>query len=181
MRTGDGQARAISDVVSRRTYQASDLYQRFLKKYGSEDQLIIADSFNGNRLMVLTLNRDKWGVPDREKALLNALRTPLFCSYRRLRQLAEMALAHDGVTLAQQARPLLVGRLLAKGLYRREAEAAALMAEGASNREIATVLGISEGTVRKHVDRVFCKLGVHNRAAATRAVLSVVPPVDEPA
>ncbi len=173
-RTGDGRARAISDLVARRDYRASALYCRFLKKYRSEDQLIIAADFDANRLVVLTLNRDSWGFSEREKAILNALRDPLFHTHRRLRQLAEAALAHDGVALTQQARPVLIEALAAKGLNRREAETAALMAEGASNREIAAALTVCEGTVRKHVDRVFYKLGVRNRAAATRAALGLL-------
>lgn len=62
-----------------------------------------------------------------------------------------------------------------KGLHPREAEVAAILAEGDSNRAIAAALEISEGTVRKHVNRIFLKLGVHNRAAATRAALGVLP------
>ena len=114
------------------------------------------------------------GFSEREKAILDALREPLFHTYRRLRQLAEVALVQDGVSLTQQTRPVLIEALAAKGLNRREAETAAMMAEGCSNREIAAAMAICEGTVRKHVDRVFHKLGVHNRAAATRAALSLV-------
>jgi len=174
MRSGDGRARAISDLVTQRDYRASDLYRRFLKKYRSEDQLTIAETFDANRLAVLTLNRDTWGFAAREKAILDALREPLFQTYRRLRQLSEFALAQDGVSLMQQARPALIEALSAKGLHRREAETAAMMAEGASNREIAAAMGICEGTVRKHADRVFHKFGVRNRAAATRAVLTLL-------
>jgi DNA-binding CsgD family transcriptional regulator len=51
-------------------------------------------------------------------------------------------------------------------LTRREHEVLSLMARGATNREIAHRLVITEGTVKSHVKHVFRKLGVTNRAQA---------------
>ena len=42
----------------------------------------------------------------------------------------------------------------------------ALIAEGKTNREIATDLFLSEGTVRNYVSSILSKLGVSNRAEA---------------
>ena len=42
----------------------------------------------------------------------------------------------------------------------REAEVLNHLAEGKVNREITVVLGISERTVQKHLERVYKKLGV---------------------
>lgn len=172
--TRDGGARAISDCLNRRRFQSLDVYFNFLKKYRTEDQLIIAESYEHTRMLVLTLNRDTWGFNPREKAILNSLRVPLFQTHRRLRQLSELVLAREGLPLHQQVRPELVAALRKKGLCRREAEVAAIVAEGGSNGEIAAALGICEGTVRKHVNRLFLKLGVHNRSAATRAALALL-------
>jgi RNA polymerase sigma factor (sigma-70 family) len=58
----------------------------------------------------------------------------------------------------------------ADGLTSREREVLDLLARGASNREIADRLGISESTVSKHVSRILEALGVTNR---TQAALSV--------
>jgi non-specific serine/threonine protein kinase len=49
-------------------------------------------------------------------------------------------------------------------LTRREREVALLVARGLSNREIASVLVITEGTARVHVERVLAKLDLHSRA-----------------
>ena len=41
-----------------------------------------------------------------------------------------------------------------------------LVAEGLTNAQVAMVLWISPGTVRRHLENVFAKLGVHTRTAA---------------
>ncbi len=48
-------------------------------------------------------------------------------------------------------------------LTRRESQVAALVRGGCMNKEIAQHLGITEGTVKKHLQNVFGKLGVHRR------------------
>jgi DNA-binding CsgD family transcriptional regulator len=53
------------------------------------------------------------------------------------------------------------------GLSAREVEVLALVATGATNREIADRLVISEKTVARHVSNIFTKIGVTSRAAAT--------------
>ena len=55
-------------------------------------------------------------------------------------------------------------------LTRREIEAALLVAHGLPTREIATKLGISVNTARRHVDKILLKLDVANRTAAAAKV-----------
>jgi DNA-binding CsgD family transcriptional regulator len=50
------------------------------------------------------------------------------------------------------------------GLTRRELEIAGLLAEGLTNREIATRLVISKRTAETHVDHILAKLGMTSRA-----------------
>jgi len=52
------------------------------------------------------------------------------------------------------------------GLTNRETEVLALLANGASDREIARALLISEHTVAVHISRISAKLGVRDRTAA---------------
>jgi DNA-binding NarL/FixJ family response regulator len=58
-------------------------------------------------------------------------------------------------------------RLQALGLSPRESEVLYWMTEGKVNREIATMLGISLGTVQEYVAGILTKLQLENRHAAT--------------
>ncbi len=51
-------------------------------------------------------------------------------------------------------------------LTTREAEVLIWIARGKSNRDISDILGISRRTVNKHLEQIFTKLGVENRASA---------------
>jgi DNA-binding NarL/FixJ family response regulator len=64
--------------------------------------------------------------------------------------------------------------LLKLGLTPRAAEALLWLAQGKTNTDIATILGITESTVKKHVQEMFEKLGVETRGAATMRALEVL-------
>jgi LuxR family maltose regulon positive regulatory protein len=51
-------------------------------------------------------------------------------------------------------------------LTEREAEVLRLMADGCSNREIATALVLTVGTVKWYVSDIFSRLGVSSRTQA---------------
>ena len=87
-------------------------------------------------------------------------------------------LAHAGVyQLAPEIAGKLVGKLPMESgaeeseppnheLTKRELEVLSLIATGASNREIAAQLFISEGTVKNHVSNILGQLGVRDRIKA---------------
>jgi DNA-binding response OmpR family regulator len=51
-------------------------------------------------------------------------------------------------------------------LTQRESEVLLWIAKGKSNRDIADILGLSARTVNKHLEQIYVKLGVENRASA---------------
>jgi DNA-binding NarL/FixJ family response regulator len=51
-------------------------------------------------------------------------------------------------------------------LTTRQLELLHLVADGMTNRQIAHRLFLSEGTVRRHLENVYARIGVTNRAAA---------------
>ena len=103
----------------------------------------------------------------------------------------DRARARHSATLAvATARHLGMQRLAARGqslldeldpggrLSTRELEVAGLVAAGASNREMATRLGLAERTIETHVQHILAKLSVHSRAqvaawAAGRGVAAI--------
>lgn len=50
-----------------------------------------------------------------------------------------------------------------RGLTEREQEVACLVADGASNKEVARQLGVSERTIKDHLSHIFTKLQIHDR------------------
>jgi DNA-binding NarL/FixJ family response regulator len=80
----------------------------------------------------------------------------------------------------QQARPQFLPNfdsatpLRALGLTPRVAEVLLWVAQGKTNPEIATILGISDQTVKKHLMEIFAVLGVETRTAATLKALEML-------
>ena len=67
------------------------------------------------------------------------------------------------------------------GLTARQAEVLARVVEGGTNASIASALGIRPATVKKLLEQVYAKLGVHDRRSALAAALEVLPePPPEP-
>jgi DNA-binding CsgD family transcriptional regulator len=71
--------------------------------------------------------------------------------------------------LTERATAPSVDELRRLGLSRRESEVLALVAEGRANADIARSLSVSPGTVKRHLENVYGKLGVHSRTAAAAA------------
>jgi ATP/maltotriose-dependent transcriptional regulator MalT len=69
------------------------------------------------------------------------------------------------------------------GLTEREAQVLALLAQGATNRQIGTALYMAEKTASVHVSRILAKLGVHSRtqAAAVAHRMHLVGTAGQPA
>jgi DNA-binding NarL/FixJ family response regulator len=59
-------------------------------------------------------------------------------------------------------------------LTAREAEVLLWVARGKSNRDIGDILGLSPRTVNKHLEGIFTKLGVENRASAAAIAVRVL-------
>ena len=66
------------------------------------------------------------------------------------------------------------------GLTAREVEVLCLVARGASNKQIAEQLVISQKTARNHVERAYAKIGASNRIGASMYALrhGLVSPQD---
>jgi LuxR family maltose regulon positive regulatory protein len=76
-------------------------------------------------------------------------------------RLAEITEAQAGLVPAEEEIERLV-----EPLSERELEVLRLIAAGLSNREIAAELVIAVGTVKRHINHIYGKLGVHSRTQA---------------
>ena len=62
----------------------------------------------------------------------------------------------------------------ALGVTPREAEVLLWVAQGKSNADVASILGMSEKTVKQHMGNIFAKLGLENRNAAAMCVVEAL-------
>jgi ATP/maltotriose-dependent transcriptional regulator MalT len=89
----------------------------------------------------------------------------------------ELLVAFLLVGLAQLLRPYLIPFLVRSSsghaLTEREAEVLGLVAEGRTNDEIAASLSIATGTVKKHLDHIYEKLGARSRTEAVARALGM--------
>jgi DNA-binding CsgD family transcriptional regulator len=60
------------------------------------------------------------------------------------------------------------------GLTRRERQILGWVARGKTNPEIAEILWIAPTTVRRHLENIYAKLGVHTRTAAATRLLGIL-------
>jgi DNA-binding CsgD family transcriptional regulator len=104
------------------------------------------------------------------------LRRPLsatFDSRRVVLQFLPPQRTHPGAIVVREWEERERLSLEALGLSGREAEVVHLVTTGMSNVMIAEELHLAPGTVRKHLDNVYNKLGVRGRGALTAFVLDI--------
>jgi DNA-binding CsgD family transcriptional regulator len=81
----------------------------------------------------------------------------------------------EALLINERSGPASPQELQDLGLTPREAEVLSVLGSGATNAEIARELHISPGTVKKHLDHLYAKLGVRGRIQAIAMVTSLLP------
>lgn len=76
--------------------------------------------------------------------------------------------------LGTTARELTPELLMPLGLTDREAEVLFWLAQGKANSDICVLLNVQLTTVKKHLEKIFQKLGVENRTAAAAMALEQI-------
>jgi len=84
---------------------------------------------------------------------------------------ARPALARADALAARLAIPAPAAPAYPAGLTAREVQVLRLVAEGLPNAQVAARLFLAPRTVNSHLTSIYTKLGVDNRAAATRFAL----------
>jgi DNA-binding CsgD family transcriptional regulator len=156
-RTGDLRSvLATADFYSARQWHSTAMYSEFYRPNGHEHelQLCLPDPAAGlsagpwRTIRLILLRGPGPDFSERDRALLVLLRPHLHQAY---------------LDAEQRRHPV-------PRLTPRQNELLRLVAAGRTNSQIARQLGISEGTVRTHLENIYQKLGVSSRTAAvTRA------------
>jgi DNA-binding CsgD family transcriptional regulator len=157
-RTGDSMARRTSDVMPLREYLQTSHFIHCQKRLGFIHTLALPVKINADTVGALSFDRCGANFTKRHCALLDAFAPHFVLAWERHQD--PWAAAHQPVETVR-------GRLQKLGLTVREADVLFWMTEGKQNREIATILGRSLGTVQEHVANILVKLGQENRHAAT--------------
>jgi DNA-binding CsgD family transcriptional regulator len=155
----------FSDIIGRRAYQRLPAYHHVLRPLGIEYELGVSLCLASGSVN-LAFTRARRDFSERERELLETLRPYLASLLER----AETGRARAALSSAFDLTP-------------READVLALPVQGKSNAMIARMLFIAPGTVRKHLERVYAKLGVANRTEAAGRAFEVAGPApgDRPA
>jgi DNA-binding CsgD family transcriptional regulator len=160
-RTGDLRAVIkIADFYSARRWHSTGMYTDLYRPKGIEHELMLtlpagpASAPSPGRTLRLFLFREPGrDFSETDRAALTLLRPHLLQAYAEAEQ---------------HRRPAL-------RLTPRQRELLGLVAAGHTNAQIARRLGVTEGTVRKHLENIYARLQVSSRTAAVvRAFPSAV-------
>lgn len=146
-RTGDTRAiTKASDFYTEQQMRDSAMYQDYMRYFGSMHELMLCIPLGPGRTHRLLFWRPAGSdFTERERALLILLRPHIVAAY------------HDAAHRRQATPPELTAR---------QWELLRLVAAGYTNSQIARRLGVTEGTVRKHLEHIFERMSVTNRTAA---------------
>lgn len=157
----DAGALRISDVIDEKEWRASDYYRHCLQRLGLVHSVVLPVKIDDSIVVALSFSRRSPDFTRDDCELLNAFGPHLRLAWQR----------HES-PWADRRELDSRRQLRALGLSPRESEVLFWMTEGKLNREIATLLDLSLGTVQDHVSRIVAKLGVENRHAATVFAIS---------
>jgi DNA-binding CsgD family transcriptional regulator len=149
-RTGDVRSvTMISDFYSDRQWHSTGMYSEYVRLFGMEHEILLCLPAGPMRTARLIFSRGPGpDFSERDRALLALLRPHLHQAYLDAER-------------SRRGTPQLTPR---------HWELLHLVAAGHTNAQIGRRLGVSEGTVRKHLENIYTRLQVSSRTAAvTRA------------
>lgn len=156
-RPADGPLR-LSTVIGRRQLRRLPFHDAYLRPMRIRDQLRVWLWDSSESVACVTLYRGNGVFSDRDVAVLAILQGHL--------------IARRQAAMARPQPP--TGRVDGE-LTIREAEVLTWIAAGRRTEEIADTLFISPGTVRKHLEHAYAKLGVRDRGEATADLFGLRP------
>jgi len=152
-------AHRISDSMPMARFRETALYNDYYRRVGLRHAIALPLRLDGGQLVSFVFNRGGADFTARELALLDSMRHPLAALFAR-------------AAAADHRLPVLDPDVLARhALTPRESEVLRWVSAGKTDRDVATLLDCSPRTVHKHLQRVYTKLGVETRTAASMRAL----------
>jgi DNA-binding CsgD family transcriptional regulator len=163
---------ALVNIVTRSSLHPLEHYRDSHHLLGTENDFDV-ELRHREAVICAAVLRHHGDFSPQECALMNALRPHLQQAWRNAEAFEDLKarVAASGITMPQWNSALLETRC---GLTPREAEVLIWVAQGKTNGDAAAILGITPNTVRTHLERVFAKLGVETRHAASLCALEVL-------
>jgi DNA-binding CsgD family transcriptional regulator len=153
-----GRAVRVSDLLTPAEFHALDFYQEVGRPLGIEYSMQLWLMRHEEIVGGFGFDAEAADFSERDRAVLDFLAPDLLRLHQRATSRRRFASETDAITV----------------LTNREREVVRLVAAGLTNVEIAQTLFISPGTVRKHLDNVYARLGVSSRAAAVAVAVRPV-------
>jgi DNA-binding CsgD family transcriptional regulator len=178
LRTGDGKARRLSEIISMRELRGTTFFNEISRKNRLVRQLTIYMPVTDGHSLVVALCRESPDFSEKDRASLDLLRPHIEKAWlkaweaeRRRQELERVRARWPALMDSDRLGSIVRARFK---LSPREAEVLVWITEGKTNAEIAMILGLTPATVKFYVERILNKLGCETRTAATRAVFESI-------
>ncbi|HMJ88935.1 MAG TPA: LuxR C-terminal-related transcriptional regulator [Candidatus Acidoferrum sp.] len=166
----------LSDVMPRRVFRQTELYMRLYRPLGVDCELtaVLPDTQHCGKYFLVSLHRREHDFSERDRTVVNLLLPHIARAQHRL------ALRHD--EQSQEASAFASEGEFHEWLRQttdwelspRESDVLFWLAQGKTNDEIGTILGISGRTAETHALRIYPKIGVENRYGAITTVVRMM-------
>jgi DNA-binding CsgD family transcriptional regulator len=155
----------LSDVMTRRAFHRTELYNILYRPLGVDCELtaVLSESGTPGKIFLISLHRHGANFSERDRLVLNLILPHVAKAQRRLT--TSTARGNGWLTDEDGFHDWLRDHTR-WDLSRRETDVLFWLCQGKTNDEIGGILGIAGRTAETHALRVYPKIGVENRYAA---------------
>jgi len=163
-----GKALKIHDILTRSQFRRLGIYNEFYRKLDIEHQMVVLLSDSTHALNKnIAVNRDRRDFTEEERLILNLLVPHITQAFKNVEVYEK---ARQTVAALEKSKQTLKSY----GLTCREEDVLYWVAQGKTNAETARILKIAPGTVKIHLEKIYQKLGVENRTAASALAMGMI-------
>lgn len=165
----------ISDFLSANEWRRRPLYQEARLRLRFEDDLGFDCEWMPGRIFSVCVVRDRRTFSEEDRMVFDLLAAHVPLLLRMFSgtgsAVATPSSGSSGNASGNSRRGDPFATKTGRGacLSTRESQVLTWLGEGKSNGELALILGISRGTVKRHLENIYAKLGVDGRLAAVTA------------